>query len=274
YVRPLSQQRVQCSGVFLRRGTQYIMEATIKSSFPFGLMRAIKRFNVRRAIVVYPKAVPLPLRVMNRLVGGGRRGAGRSHGRGGSEDIYGLRSYRSGDVRASIHWRTSARIGKPMVIEHEELRERSFRIVVDTWVPNPLAAERAALERVVSLATGALNELSRRGLRVGLRYTNGQVNIVPEGEGIVNRHLMLGHLADLEYAESPMSDWSRRAFEDLRADDAVLLFTLQRRESLKAIAESAGCVVELLSIEAPEIVEHLLAVARANAWRDHQGGQQ
>ncbi|MCA8940722.1 MAG: hypothetical protein KDB07_12970, partial [Planctomycetes bacterium] len=37
YVKPISQQRVQCSGVFLRRGTQYIMEATIKSSFPFGL---------------------------------------------------------------------------------------------------------------------------------------------------------------------------------------------------------------------------------------------
>lgn len=50
-------------------------------------------------------------------------------------DFYGIREYRAGDSPRWIHWRTTARVGEPMVREFEEPPQHHLTIVVDAWLP-------------------------------------------------------------------------------------------------------------------------------------------
>jgi hypothetical protein len=50
-------------------------------------------------------------------------------------DFYGIREYRSGDSPRWIHWRTTARIGEPMVREFEEPPQHHLTLVLEAWLP-------------------------------------------------------------------------------------------------------------------------------------------
>ena len=52
-------------------------------------------------------------------------------------DFYGIRSYRSGDSPRWIHWRTTARVGQPMVREFEEPPQQHLTIILEAWLPEP-----------------------------------------------------------------------------------------------------------------------------------------
>ncbi|MFT3882674.1 MAG: DUF58 domain-containing protein [Gemmatales bacterium] len=51
-------------------------------------------------------------------------------------DFYGIRSYRSGDSARWIHWRTTARVGSPMVREFEEPPQNHLTVVLDASLPD------------------------------------------------------------------------------------------------------------------------------------------
>lgn len=51
-------------------------------------------------------------------------------------DFYGIRSYRPGDSARWIHWRTTARVGTPMVREFEEPPQDHITVVLDASLPD------------------------------------------------------------------------------------------------------------------------------------------
>lgn len=51
-------------------------------------------------------------------------------------DFYGIRSYRPGDSARWIHWRTTARVGSPMVREFEEPPQDHITVVLDASLPD------------------------------------------------------------------------------------------------------------------------------------------
>ena len=55
-------------------------------------------------------------------------------------DFYGIRSYRPGDSPRWIHWRTTARVGQPMVREFEEPPQQHLTVILEAWLPDPADA--------------------------------------------------------------------------------------------------------------------------------------
>ncbi len=51
-------------------------------------------------------------------------------------DFYGIRSYRPGDSARWIHWRTTARVGTPMVREFEEPPQDHITVILDATLPD------------------------------------------------------------------------------------------------------------------------------------------
>src|SRR5205814_7019129 len=92
-----------------------------------------------------------------------------------SGEFHGLREFRSGDDPRDIHWRTSARRGRPFVRELEEETGRIVMIVLETGAA-PVAGDPVrAFEDAVSLAASLAVALLRKGLQVGLKTDGAQV---------------------------------------------------------------------------------------------------
>src|SRR5258708_28025258 len=77
---------------------------------------------------------------------------GQRHDRSAQQQEYhGLRDYRPGDSPRWIHWRTSARLGQPMVKEFEQQNEQDLAVLIDPWLPRTKVTheQREALEQAV-----------------------------------------------------------------------------------------------------------------------------
>jgi uncharacterized protein (DUF58 family) len=126
--------------------------------------------------LVYPALIPVSDMILR--TGLSRLGEKQSATRARSGEFHGLRELRPGDDPSSIHWRTSARRGRPFVREFEEEAGRTVVVVLETAV-EPDASE--AFETAVSYAASLALVLIRRGLRVGL--VAGAFGIAPETSG-------------------------------------------------------------------------------------------
>lgn len=146
------------------RGLHQLRGLRLSTRFPFGLLRRSIDVEAPVDLLVYPALVPVtdvPVPIVPVHVGD-RLGSARAR----SGDFHGLRELRAGDDPRDIHWRTSARRGRPFVREFEEDSERSLVIVLETAVSEGGAE---AFEAAVSYAASLALVLLRRGLWVGLR---------------------------------------------------------------------------------------------------------
>ncbi|HEU0298047.1 MAG TPA: DUF58 domain-containing protein, partial [Longimicrobium sp.] len=93
-----------------------------------------------------------------------RRAGEAFAGQAGARGEYrGLRPYRPGDDPRDVHWRTTARVGQPVVKEYERDRSRALWLCLDLRAAEGEMAE-AAVEIAAALAAAAL----RRGDAFGL----------------------------------------------------------------------------------------------------------
>jgi uncharacterized protein (DUF58 family) len=137
-----------------RRGVYPLESVTLATSFPFGLFRKERDLDVPGEAVVWPRH-DRPVR-LPRLAGQRVRRAGESFaGAAGARGEYrGLRPYRPGDDPRDVHWRTTARVGHPVVREYERDRASALWICLDLRAPEGDQAE-AAVEVAASLAAAA-----------------------------------------------------------------------------------------------------------------------
>ncbi|HEX2569690.1 MAG TPA: DUF58 domain-containing protein [Polyangia bacterium] len=152
-----------------RRGLLRLTGVRLSTKFPFGLFRKSRVLDLGEALVVFPelrRVVPPSLARDDR---GGEQ-ARPERGRGG--DFHGLRSYREGDDLRDIHWRTSARRGRPMVREYDQEAARRVTLLLDNGAPGGAACQDAAalegLERAVSVAAWLARHYVERGFLVRL----------------------------------------------------------------------------------------------------------
>ena len=144
--------------VFDRRGVYALETVTLATSFPFGLFRKERDLDIPGEAVVWPRH-DRPVREP-RLAGERVRRVGESFaGAAGARGEYrGLRPYRPGDDPRDVHWRTTARVGHPVVKEYERDRANALWICLDLRAAPGDEAE-AAVEIAASLASAAM----RRG---------------------------------------------------------------------------------------------------------------
>jgi uncharacterized protein (DUF58 family) len=115
-----------------QRGIYEMGPLYIESRFPFGLIRARRTLRERESIIVCPQLGRLTPQ-WRRVIESDHHGLSGSFSRQGRSegDYYAMRQWRSGDSTRWIHWRTTARLGKLMVRQYEQQRDRAVGIVLD-----------------------------------------------------------------------------------------------------------------------------------------------
>jgi uncharacterized protein (DUF58 family) len=148
-----------------RRGRYRFGPLKISTRFPLGLVRGYVLLRVYDELVVAPRIGRLwpewATLIEAELLGDQRRHPQRGVSEG---DYYGLRPWQSGDSLRWIHWRTSAKLGRPIVRQFERRRNRDVAIVLDPWLPaRPTERDEGLLELAFSLAATAAHDLTNRG---------------------------------------------------------------------------------------------------------------
>jgi uncharacterized protein (DUF58 family) len=164
-VPPGRTQRTSYRHTFTRRGLYQFDGFRIATKFPFALFRKSRDVSSAGEVLVFPAVYPVPpLAPRARHVGEtqvarlGRRG-----------EFFGLREFRDGDDRRSIHWRSTARTGRMMVREYEEESQRRTTIVIDNALPaDPDRDMEDALEDAISLAASLASTYIGMGYSVRL----------------------------------------------------------------------------------------------------------
>jgi uncharacterized protein (DUF58 family) len=179
-----------------RRGVYPLGTVVVATSFPFGLFRKERDLDLPGEATVRPRTdrpVREPRPAGRRSLATDRALAGAVGGRG---DFRALRPFRSGDDPRDVHWRTTARVGEPVVREFERDRSRALWLCLDLRAPEGDAAEAAA-ETLASLAAAAM----RRGEVFAL--ATGEARVAP-GTGSAQLERVLDALARARFrADAP-----------------------------------------------------------------------
>ncbi len=196
-----SRARIRWEGVAPRRGRYRFRAFDLATRSPFGLFERRVTIGDVDDLVVYPAIGQLTRRwqMIHREASETRRGS--RHDRSTQQQEYhGLRDYRSGDSPRWIHWRTSARLGQPMVKEFEQQHEQDLAILLDPWLPRSkvTAEQKDAVEEAIKFAATVCFETCRHpGRRVLLGWT-GPTPAVRQGPASVKLlHELLDQLATL-----------------------------------------------------------------------------
>lgn len=145
--------------LFPGRGKYDLGPAELKTSFPFGLVACIIPLKETHTVFVAP---PLGLlhptweRRVNSMETGGQsqmRRRGLEH-----EEFYAMRKWRSGDNLKHIHWRSTARLGFPMVKQFDQPNDRDFALLLDLHSDDEIT--RTQCETILSFAATALSQIS------------------------------------------------------------------------------------------------------------------
>lgn len=176
-VEPRATARTSYELLFSQRGRYSLRGLCLRSSFPLGLVEAMATIDDRREVLILPRIGRLSAewthRIAAALSGEGER---QLRHRAGDGEFFAVRPFQSGDSTRWMHWRTTARAGRPMVRQFERESTATVAFVLDPYLPaEPTAGERARYEAALSFLTTALADLAQRDVpRLAVFVANSQ----------------------------------------------------------------------------------------------------
>jgi uncharacterized protein (DUF58 family) len=177
----------------VRRGRVRFVRLELATRYPFGLFEKWREVDVEAERVVFPRDVA---RGRPRLEGGelaGDRRVARAAGAG--SEFFALREARADDDARHVHWPSTAKRGRPVVVEREREQRRRLVIVVDPrGEPTP-----AQLDVMAETAAAHATRACLEGADVSLATPDARV---PWGSGPAQLRRLLHALALLERASS------------------------------------------------------------------------
>jgi uncharacterized protein (DUF58 family) len=180
-----------------RRGRRQFERIDVVTRFPFGLFEKWLQWESPAEVVVFPREVPAPPLAFSAISPLGERpSASVGHG----TEFFGLRDQRAGDDARSIHWLTSARRGRPVVVDRERERRRRVSVLLDNRIEALTEVGRGAapgevLDRMVEATAAVVRRADQEGSEVGLATSDG---MVPPGVSPQHLRRILAMLALIE----------------------------------------------------------------------------
>jgi uncharacterized protein (DUF58 family) len=180
-----------------RRGLHTMGRYQISTSFPFGFIkRAIER-SQPDTIVVYPPLAKVDNRLLQMARSAEKTGATMRPRRGGQDEFYGLKEYRSGENPRMIYWKRSARTGVLVSKEMTQVSPPRIVLLIDTFLTDRSEAEHVRVERAIAMAGSTAAAALERDISVGLCAWDGTWVAIPPNRGKRQQRDILTALARL-----------------------------------------------------------------------------
>jgi len=176
-----------------RRGVFRLRNIHYSTRFPFGLFEQERWRQMPGEVAVYPRLGEIAPSFLGevRALAESRRRTPLAHG---EADFRGLREYRPGDNPRHIHWKSSAKLGVPLVREHEVALGERAMVVLDTRAS---ASGEEALELAISFGASLARDMVRQRITVALAAYAPSLMVLEVGNEAGLRRL-LEALARLE----------------------------------------------------------------------------
>jgi uncharacterized protein (DUF58 family) len=197
HVAPKSTTTVPVQLIPKRRGLHAMGRYQLSTSFPFGFIkRAIDRRQEDR-FLVFPALAEVDSKLLAMCRSAESTGTTMRPRRGGSDEFYGLKEYRTGENPRWIYWRRSARTGTLVSREMTHVSPPRLSILLDTHAADRDGEGPAMLERCIALAASLANAALEGGMPVGLMAWTGAWQTIPPSRGKRQRLDLLSVLARL-----------------------------------------------------------------------------
>lgn len=233
--------RVAVSHKLTRRGRAHSLGLWVSSTFPVGLLERRLRFELPADLLGLPRLGSLG--DLGRLEAQGLSQAGRARAARVDEEFHALAEWRAGMSLRRVHWRTSARRGRPLVREYEVPRSESLHIVLVLAEARESAEPERSFEQAVSLAATLCEHFLRRGREVRLGFVGERYRGAPPQRGLRGWQACLEALAEVESEAAT----TRVDLEPIALESAT------RGEALVAVFAGGRRPAELLRCPAPAL---------------------
>lgn len=221
----------------LQRGMLRLKGLTVSCPDPLGLFKSCVTRSLPQSILILPKRYQLPPIT---LPGSRRHQSGQvalASSVGDSEEFRALRDYRPGDSPRKIHWKSWAKVGRPIVKEEQEEYFVRHALILDTFQSE---SRSEILEEAVSVAASFACEIQTQESLLDLMFIGLESHCFTAGRGLGDTERMLELLATVV----PCQD---------KSFDTLLPSILERFSLL------SGCICILLDWDESRkaLVQHL-----------------
>lgn len=193
-IAPHEEAEVQIGVTPLRRGLFRFEGLTLSRTDPFGLFRAFARLPAPETMLILPKRYPLPEIALPGTTRFHEGGVALASNVGQSDEFVALREYRRGDPLRRIHWRSWARIGRPIVREFEDEFFSRYAMVLDTFCDEPFSEP---FEEAVSVAASFACAVRSQESLLDLLFVGAQAYCFTAGRGLAHVDQILEILASV-----------------------------------------------------------------------------
>jgi Protein of unknown function DUF58 len=179
----------------LRRGILHFTGVTLARPDPLGLFRSFINIPAAQTVLILPKRYPIPSIALPGALRYQEGGVALAANVGRSEEFVALREYRHGDPMRHIHWRSWAKVGKPIVKEFEDEFFVRHALVLDTFDDEP---NSEVLEEAVSVAASFACKVLTQESLLDLLFVGNQSYCFTAGRGLAHADRMLEILASVK----------------------------------------------------------------------------
>lgn len=178
----------------LRRGWLRFKALTLACPEPLGLINRCVSFSLPESVLILPRRYELPPITLP----GNRRqqseGLALAASVGDSEEFRALREYRPGDSPRKIHWKSWAKLGKPVI--REEQTEYSVRhaLILDTFQAEEYSE---VMEEAVAIAASLACTVQTQESLLDMVFVSGEAHCFTVGRGLGQTEQLLELLASV-----------------------------------------------------------------------------
>jgi len=192
-LKPGETCRVNLEITPLRRGIIRMQDLRVMLPDPLSLLQKCVKVGAPDAsLMILPRRYPLPNIELPGGVPFQMSGEATTNALGNAGEFVGLRDYRPEDPMRHIHWKSWARLGRPIVKELEDTHYPRYGLVLDC-----LSTERSdvAFEEAVSVAASFACSIDTSESLLDLMFVKNEAHRVTVGRGVERAEKLLEVLA-------------------------------------------------------------------------------
>ncbi len=197
-----------------KRGLLRFTGMTLAIVDPLGLAKALVTIPSEQSLVVLPKRYALPKINLPGTAVYQHGGVCLATSKGDFEEFIGLRDYHPGDPLQRIHWKSFARVGRPVVKEYQDEFFERHALVLDTFCS---LDNDHSFEEAVSVAASFVCTVETQENLLDLMFVGADTYTFTAGAGQLHAESMLRILAGVHACPDKPFDTLRNSVLERRA---------------------------------------------------------